>query len=269
MREHLEIGCQAIAEEKTMFMRVKGSSDFVVRHCYRSSARSVIVGVILVMSAGCSFFACSGGGPLTRSELGDWCGFSDPGAPSFRERQQLVEKLSRTPNMPLAGMICWSKSDWRARSNPIADGLDVNGFHNVWGFFLPGKNTTHWLLRLRQLEGSRKFYGRSDSWSLGFIIGYYLFFCTDMNVWDVETLERVGFAKGRAFLGGLLYHRHAYIRLNPALVHYADPRTKLVDAQFVLKDGSLLLLGVIGWGRVNHKRYIQILWIPIPVGTVE
>ncbi|MHC5034150.1 MAG: hypothetical protein ACYTFZ_03850 [Planctomycetota bacterium] len=48
-----------------------------------------------------------------------------------------------------------------------------------------------------------------------------------------------------------------------------DPKTRLSDVRYEVKDGTILLLGTIGWGRVNRKRYIQILWIPIPVGDVK
>ena len=43
----------------------------------------------------------------------------------------------------------------------------------------------------------------------------------------------------------------------------------LSDVRFNVKDGTCTLFGLIGWGRVNRRRYIQLLWIPIPVGSAE
>ncbi len=38
------------------------------------------------------------------------------------------------------------------------------------------------------------------------------------------------------------------------------------DVRYDVRDGNAVLFGAVGWGRVNRRRYIQIAWIPIPVG---
>ena len=41
------------------------------------------------------------------------------------------------------------------------------------------------------------------------------------------------------------------------------------DVRYEWKEGFQVLGGLLAWGRVNRKRYIQVLWIPIPVGNVK
>jgi hypothetical protein len=48
----------------------------------------------------------------------------------------------------------------------------------------------------------------------------------------------------------------------------ADPAVDIDTVKYDYKDGTAVLMGILGWGRVNHRRYFQFLWIPIPVGTV-
>ena len=38
------------------------------------------------------------------------------------------------------------------------------------------------------------------------------------------------------------------------------------DVRYQWREGHFLWGGLIGWGRLNRRRYIQILWIPIPIG---
>ena len=48
-----------------------------------------------------------------------------------------------------------------------------------------------------------------------------------------------------------------------------DPEVGLDEVKYELKDGTSILMGLFGWGRVNHRRYLQLLWIPIPIGEVK
>ena len=56
---------------------------------------------------------------------------------------------------------------------------------------------------------------------------------------------------------------------NPGLHAIVDPEVGLDEVKYELKDGTSILMGLFGWGRVNHSRYLQLLWIPIPIGTVK
>jgi hypothetical protein len=40
-------------------------------------------------------------------------------------------------------------------------------------------------------------------------------------------------------------------------------------ARFRVEETHQVLCGLIGWGRVNRTRYVQILWIPIPIGSAD
>ena len=49
----------------------------------------------------------------------------------------------------------------------------------------------------------------------------------------------------------------------------ADPSLELDEVRYSLKNGNTLLLGLIGWGRVNRRYYLQLLWLPIPIAKAD
>jgi hypothetical protein len=53
----------------------------------------------------------------------------------------------------------------------------------------------------------------------------------------------------------------------PGLHAVTNPRRPLSEARYDVREGNILLLGLLGWGRVNRTRYLQLLWIPVPIGS--
>jgi hypothetical protein len=108
-----------------------------------------------------------------------------------------------------------------------------------------------------------------------FVFGDWLAAGDTANAYDFSTGERVAAQKTSIALGyGLGYTR--FRRVLPVsadgdlgLHALMDRRLGLSDVKYDLKDGTVLLFGALGWGRVNRRRYVQILWIPVPVGRVR
>ena len=121
----------------------------------------------------------------------------------------------------------------------------------------------------------REFCAAESEWGCGMIFGDWLAAGDTANAYDSSTDERVAAQKTSIVLGyGLGYTR--YRRILPVaadgslgLHALMDKTVGLSDVRYDLKDGTILLFGILGWGRVNRKRYIQFLWIPIPVGQVQ
>jgi hypothetical protein len=109
-------------------------------------------------------------------------------------------------------------------------------------------------------------------WGCGLFIGDFIFSGERADAYDVSSRERVAAKTMNAFLGwGVGWSRLRQVlpvnaRGEPDLGAIKDPNVDLSEVRYDVRDGNVLLLGLIGWGRVNHRRYVQVLWIPIPVG---
>jgi hypothetical protein len=239
---------------------------------------------------GCTFFACSGGGPLRRDELGDWGGIPEGARPNAEEVQYLKDKrewrrgtfvtecrlagdsrsfafripgsLYNIPFTPAPGLeVRWRFPDWRRAVPSARHGVLWYGKKPVGDVPSPDY---------------RDFCAAEGEWGCGmFVFGDWLAAGDTANAYDFSTGERVAAQKTSIALGyGLGYTR--FRRVLPVsadgdlgLHALMDRRLGLSDVKYDLKDGTVLLFGALGWGRVNRRRYVQILWIPVPVGRVR
>ncbi len=106
------------------------------------------------------------------------------------------------------------------------------------------------------------------------LIGDLLFAGDQVNAYDIATQERVAARKTNIALSLIGYTRIRRVMPigrdgKPGLHAIVDPEVGLDEVKYELKDGTSILMGLFGWGRVNHRRYLQLLWIPIPTGTVK
>ena len=105
------------------------------------------------------------------------------------------------------------------------------------------------------------------------LIGDLLFAGDQVNAYDIATQERVAAQKTNIALSLIGYTRIRRVtpigRGEPGLHAIVDPEVGLDEIKYELKDGTSILMGLFGWERVNHRRYLQLLWIPIPTGTVK
>lgn len=53
----------------------------------------------------------------------------------------------------------------------------------------------------------------------------------------------------------------------PAMRKLMQREAEPADLRFEFSEARITLLGLFGWGRSNHKRYFQVLWIPIVAGA--
>jgi len=250
---------------------------------WKTSAQLLLALILLSLATGCSFFGASGGGLLGRSQLGDWAGIEDEGAPQAEDLAAIVTKIEGYSFSPFAGEVYLKKDGWGSSLLSYGDpyeipftptsGLHIKGKYNPWLRFIPSGRHGDWLYFSPE-SGKRRFYAPESEWGTGMLIGDFLLIGDRANAYDVATRRRVA-ARKTNFVLGLIGYTHIR-RITPVgddgtrgLIAVSDPSVDFDTIKYDYKDGTTLLLGIIGWGRVNHRRYFQFLWIPIPVGTVE
>jgi len=231
--------------------------------------------VLALAQSGCTFFACPGGGPLARAELGDWAGIPADPVPPPDQLDALVKELTGLRNRPFAGEFSlrgdaslFSLNCGQIFEVPFtpAVGLTVKGRINHWLFFVPGGQRGDWLFLHPTRKDARQVYASEHEWDCLVAWG------ERANAYDVASRERVAARQTQELIGfGLGWTRVRRIRPldvsgEPGLNALTDPKVDLAGVRYDLRDGNILLLGVVGWGRVNRQRYVQVLWIPIPAG---
>ena len=240
---------------------------------------------VISLMSGCTFFAASGGGPLKRSELGDWAGIRAEAPPEPEALSSIVKDLehcsldwfagtySFQEDIPFGGSFLYYGNPYEIPFIP-ARGLTIKGKFNPWLRLIPGSRHGDWLY-FSPKSGTRRFYASENEWGGGMLlIGDLLFAGDQVNAYDITTRERVAARKTNIALSLIGYTRIR--RVTPigrdgkhGLHAIVDPEVGLDEVKYELKDGTSILMGLFGWGRVNHRRYLQLLWIPIPTGTVK
>ncbi len=249
---------------------------------WKNAVHALLVSLTLCLTGGCAFFAASGGGPLDRAQLGDWAGIKDEGAPQAEALAAIVQTIEGYSMNPFAGEIHLVKDGLGSSLNygdpreiPFTPtrGLHLKGKSNPWLRLIPSKRHGDWLYYSPE-SGKRRFYASESEWGAGMLIGDFLLAGDRANAYDIATRQRVAARKTNIALSLIGYTRIRRITPvgpdeKPGLIALSDPSVDIDTVKYDYKDGTAVLMGIIGWGRVNHRRYFQFLWIPIPVGTVE
>ncbi len=241
--------------------------------------RMCLAGLALAALAlnGCTMFIfCDGGGPMARDELGDWLGLAPKPAPEPEKLAKLVEDLRQVKHAGFAGRYSLPGDAASLSLNffflfdiPFtpAPGLVVKGRRNPWRAFVPGSHHGDWLYFDPDKRDPKQFYAAQDQWTALLVWG------DRADAYDVATRERVAARATNEIIGlGLGWTRVRDVmpldREERAGVHaLAQPKVDPAKLKYQVRDGNIILLGIVGWGRVNHKRYLQLLWIPIPIGS--
>lgn len=244
----------------------------------RSVWRVGVVAALAVVQTGCTFLAWSGGGPLTRAELGDWAGIVPEPAPPARDLDTLVRELKGVRSNTFAGRysIAGNASVFALNCLAVfrvpftpAPGLMIKGRMSPWLRVLPGQSSGDWLFCDPADSSARQIYAMETDWN------YFLGGGNQVDAYDVATRQRVAARRTDEVVGlGLGWTR---VRRVLPVDELDDPRLNAVkrtrvvldDVRYELKDENILFLGIAGWGRVNRRRYLQLLWIPIDLGSVE
>jgi hypothetical protein len=149
----------------------------------------------------------------------------------------------------------------------------VKGTFPLWRRAIPSTRHGHFVYYDPSRSEAREFYALEKQWGCGLFIGDFIWFTQRVDAYDVTTRERVAAGTKACFLGwGVVWSRLRQILPVAAdgkrgLHALADPGVDFGDVRYDVRDGNILLLGLIGWGRVSRRRYIQVLWIPIPVSA--
>jgi len=249
------------------------------------------VGVALGLAAAlacagcCRFRYADGGGPLAREELGDWAGMPPEPAP---DASALAAKLAdlkaiRLPSFrPLRGEYAYTEDPhWLSTEIPDpwdfpfapARGLVVKGTFPFWARAVPGTRRGHYVYYQPANPAARAFYAVERQWGCGLFVGDFLWSTARVDAYDAATREPVA-AKAIGCVLGWGFGPTRFRQILPVgrdgrrgLHALADPAVPLSEARYDVRDAHLMLLGLLGWGRVNHRRYIQFFWTLIPVGT--
>jgi len=239
--------------------------------------RMAVLGIALVALAqsGCTMFMCDGGGPMDRKELGDWLGLEALPAPEPQKLAALVEDLKHVKHAGFAGRYSLP-GDAASLSLKLfflfdipftpAPGLIVKGRRNPWLSFVPGGQEGNWLYFDPDNPKKKQFYAAQKQWDA------LVVWSDRTDAYDVATRERVAARRADEVVGlGIGWVRVREVvpldQNEAAGVHaLASPKVDPAEIKYLVRDGSIVLLGIVGWGRVNHTRYLQLLWIPIPMG---
>lgn len=230
-----------------------------------------------LMLNGCTMFIfCDGGGPMERSELGDWLGLAPKPAPEPEKLAKLVDELKQVRHAGFAGRYSLP-GDAATLSLKLfflfdvpftpAPGLMVKGRRNPWLAFIPGGQRGEWLFYDPDRPGGKQFYTSQEQWDA------LLIWHDRADAYDVATRERLAARRADEVVGlGLGWCRvREVVPLDrderPGVHAFAQPKVDPAKVKYLVRDGSIILLGIVGWGRVNHTRYLQLLWVPIPIGS--
>jgi len=249
----------------------------------RSASLLAVCALVIFLSSGCTFYMCSGGGPLRYDELGDWLGIAELERPPASELRDLRERTD-WGTWKICGGTFKLPGDYWGFSLGIPGDTHKYPFTPVPGFELRGRFPLCKRLIPSKRKGlhiylpqgdGREFYATESEWGPGLMLGDFIAAGDTANAYDAATHERVAAQKTSIAFGlGLLYTRCRSIlpvdeRGREGLQVIKDRSISPRRTPYKLKDGSISLFGMLGWGRVNRKRYIQILWIPIPIGELD
>lgn len=207
-----------------------------------------------------------GGGPLKWDELGDWAGIAPRPAPDAARLRALVDEL--TP----AAEKRRRREPGRLRDDYVGRFVCERRF-NKWRRLLPGNAHGDLLLYVPGHPEARRVYGSENEWGGGFLLGDQILRGQSIDFYDVATRERVAAKRQRFVLGLFGFYvwmtRRSVTPVSrfgvPSVDRLKDPSVAFSDVRYRLKRGQFFLTGLVGWRRVNRRRYIQLLWIPIPV----
>jgi len=236
---------------------------------------ALAIALLAIAQSGCTMFiCCDGEGPMKKEELGDWLGLAPKPAPEPQKLAGLVADLKQVKHAGFSGRYSlWgdaaslSVKFFYAMEVPFtpAPGLMVKG-RKTGSVLVPGGQHGDWLYFDPDKRIKKEFYASEDGWDC--LVCWF----GRWDAYDVATRERVA-ARKTDEIGGLWLGWTRVRDVEPVDedghcgVHpLANPRVDPAKVKYVVRDGSFLLFGLVGWGRVNHTRYLQLLWIPIPLG---
>ncbi|MHC4592372.1 MAG: hypothetical protein ACYS8L_06725, partial [Planctomycetota bacterium] len=162
-----------------------------------------LVLAIALLQTGCTFFACSGGGPLKYDELGDWAGIPEEPRPSIEEIQYLREKRD-WPSLPFSGeykyagklggfAINFPGHPYNVPFTPVK-GLEVRWKVQDWHRLLPSSRHGAYSYGAAVKQGvapGRELCAAESEWGCGLLIGDFILAGDTANAYDSPTGERV------------------------------------------------------------------------------
>jgi hypothetical protein len=251
-------------------------------HC-RQTVTLLLVAAIALGSGGCTFFACSGDGPLKREELGNWAGLTpwpEPAAAAMYRRIKTLKQIPVPTFRPFAGRYGYTEGPhwlstvlpdpWDVPLTPVP-GYEVRGTFSFWLRLVPSGRNGHWVYSPADGGEGREFYAGERAQGIGLLLGDFLYSASRAEAFDTQRLDRVAARQMDVPLVYGLWSTRVRSILpvddegRPGLHALRDPELDPYDARYELKDGRIWLLGLFGWGRVNHRYYLQLLWVPIPL----
>ncbi|MBM4036725.1 MAG: hypothetical protein FJ291_33750 [Planctomycetes bacterium] len=242
----------------------------------KSGIRNLLLVALALCLSGCTMFFCDGGGPLKREELGDWLGLAARPAPEPQKLAALVQELRQIKHAGFVGRYSLpgdasvlSLKFFFLFDIPFtpAPGLVVKGRRSPWLAFVPGGQRGRWLYFVPAKPAVKQFVALQEQWDA------LLVWFDRVEAYDVATRERVAARRSDELVGlGLGWTRvREVVPLDedeqPGVHALARPKLDPAKLRYMVRDGNCLLLGLVGWGRVNHTRYLQLLWLPIPIGS--
>lgn len=254
----------------------------------KTAKRFVVLGLaalIALSTSGCTFWHCWGGEPLTREELGDWLGIREGHVPGAHDLEALRSDLRVGPRVAGQRRLCGNAAllhlqlpgfPYNMPYTPVPDHAIVGTFPS-WRHFIPSMRSGSYLFYPRLgatgASSSRQFCVSEDEWGAGLVVGDFLFTGETANAYDYMSGERLAARQSTVILGwGIGYTR---IKDVTPLDAYGNEGLPAMGREYAaaplhynVRDGTSLLFGAVGWGRVNRWRYMQILWIPIRMGEV-
>jgi hypothetical protein len=204
-----------------------------------------------------------------------------PDAQTLETRLAALKQIRLPSFRPLRGEYAYTEGPhWLSTDIPDpwdfpfvpARGYVAKGTFPFWERAVPCARQGHFVYYDPNDPTRREFYARGDQWGCGLFFGDFVVSGERVDAYDVMSRQRVAARSLSCVLGwGVGWSRLRWVmpvdRDGRRDLHaLADPKLSLDEVRYDVRDGTILLLGLVGWGRVNHWRYVQIFWIPVPLG---
>lgn len=222
---------------------------------------------IAVCCSGCTFWACDGGGPLSKEEAYSIYGRL-PGGMSDEQKESAAMMLDkfRLGKVPTTDVAFLGLDD---SQYGLIKGRRTTDPRGIMGEPLPIPIVGWWHYRTA-IE-----YDRDG--------GNVQFFADDTLLcppWPLMVLPIPCWTRGAQYApatgqevatGGMVG-----TPILPVICYvdgvtpvHMEPALKGAPVEYCVRNAFCIAFGALAWGRVNHRYYAQLLWVPIPLWRAD
>ncbi len=248
-------------------MIYSGMGQYILRTavCKRKSF-GILVVVLLLSSLfqGCSFYALDGGGSVSHRQAIEWL---QPDVAEISQSDKDLVLALDFKGMGRSGVLHGKRVEEGIPQDlfdlPVFE-IEGKGMRHYGGTPLVGMHDNY--LLIDAFDKDTSLYVHEKRFGPGYAIPFYFW------PWWKSSMQTFDLGSGR------LVHDEVLVGLGVTSIVACYHRKMMAvditqvdreDAVYDYKNVFLLGSGLLGFGRVNNRRYLQLLWIPIPLWTVD